>query len=145
MLHFLLPSLSGILFVSGDVLIRYLPNNVTTLDYVLLRSMYLGIICFCISFFMLFVLNKKVINIFKVKPFSYTFNIILLCSIIQFIGISILLYATRIYNIGLTIVLLNVFSILTGVTMGYIMNNEILDFKKTIGIIFLLVGVILFK
>ena len=145
MLHILLPSLSGVLFVSGDALIRYLPQNVTTLDYVLLRSMYLGIICFCISFFMLFILNRKVINIFKVKPFTYTFNIILLCSIIQFIGISILLYATRKYTIGLTIVLLNVFSILTGVTMGYIMNNELLDFKKVIGIICLLVGVILFK
>ena len=107
--------------------------------------MYLGLICFCLSIFLLYILKHETISIFKLKPFSYTFNIIISCSIIQLIGISILLFATRNYHIGLTIALLNIFSILTGVIMGYFINDEHLNLQKIVGIIFLIIGIILFK
>lgn len=145
MLHILLPSLSGILFVVGDSLVRFLPKSVSTLDYVLLRSMYLGIICFCVSMFLIYILKKDTMSIFKLEPFTHTFNIILLCSMIQFVGISLIIYSTRVYKIGLTIALLNIFSIITGVITGYLINKEHLNLQKIIGILFLLIGIVLFK
>ena len=64
---------------------------------------------------------------------------------IQFVGISLIIYSTRVYKIGLTIALLNIFSIITGVITGYLINNEHLNLQKIIGILFLLIGIVLFK
>lgn len=142
--QYLIPALAGSVFTIGDVITNYLPKKINTLDYIITRNIFLGLLSICIFIYLLFFNSTPLtMNIFKLKPLSNEFNIVILSMIAQIAGVSLVIYSLRNYNIGLSITILNVVAIIVALITGYIIKNEKVGIKKGIGIIFAIVGVIL--
>jgi drug/metabolite transporter (DMT)-like permease len=142
--QYLIPAISGIVFTLGDVITNYIPTKVNSFDYIITRNIYLGLLSICLLIFMEYGTKREVtMNILKLKPLSRQFNIVIISMLAQILGISFVIYSVRNYNIGLSILIVNIAAIITGLILGYIIKNEQVGIKKGIGIIFAIISIIL--